>query len=49
MSYCIRHIKNKTVYLAFDKVGDNKAYPLIEQIAKDIETNYRRDKRLSWD
>jgi len=45
MSYCIRHLKNKTVYLAFDKIGDNKAYPLIEQITKDIETNYRRGVR----
>jgi len=45
MSYCIRHIKNKTVYLAFDKIGDNKAYPSIEQIASDIETNYRRGVR----
>jgi len=45
MSYRIRHLKSKTVYLAFDKIGDNKAYPLIEQIAKDIETNYRRGVR----
>jgi len=45
MSYHIRHPKNKTVYLAFDKVGDNTAYLLIKQIAKDIETNYRRGIR----